>query len=70
MTDVPYPRIGRIRRVYPMGLCYVCKQPKSDMRVDVEFDYMRGNDDTYKVHRHCLTAFLEQHEAQKEASHD
>ena len=63
-----YPRIGDIRNVRPQGLCCICKQPKSDCRVDVQLNWFRGEDDVHKIHRECLTAFREDFAKQYEAT--
>lgn len=50
-----YPVIGEISEMnYPKGKCKICQQLKSDIRIDVETDCMRGNDEVFTVHRKCI----------------
>lgn len=48
-----YPRIGNRRSDTPKGNCVLCGKPKADYRVDVEFNWFRGDDEVYKVHKLC-----------------
>lgn len=54
-----YPRVGSIDSVRPQGLCRVCHEPKSDKRIHVQFNCMRGDDEVYKAHAECVKRFKE-----------
>jgi len=51
-----YPRIGTIHEVYPKGICIFCGDPKSNRRIDVQVNWMRGDDEVFKAHAKCIKA--------------
>ena len=44
-----YPVIGQTYKVHPQGKCKICGGNKSDFRVDVQFNYFRGQLPTAKA---------------------
>ena len=48
-----YPIIGSTSKKYPRGICRICKQPKSDFRVDIQVNEFRGDDDVIYMHKSC-----------------
>jgi hypothetical protein len=64
MAKRQYPRIGKIEKVKPQGLCFLCdtvmlngKRPEK--RIHVEYDYFRGNDDVFKAHGECIDVLVD-----------
>ena len=50
-----YPRIGEVRRIHPpRGVCVVCGA-KATHKVDIQYTYMRGDDDVKRVCDESLT---------------
>lgn len=49
MKSWSYPRLGRVHKLKPgRKLCTCCERPAVS-GIDIEIDWFRGNDDTFKV---------------------
>lgn len=53
MKHSKYPRVGEIVRSR-LGRCRLCSQPKSDTRVVVQVNWLRGDDTVFPVHAACI----------------
>lgn len=54
MKQSKYPRIGSTSKLsHPRHVCQLCVQLKADLRVDVQLDPFRGNDEVFYVHQTC-----------------
>lgn len=52
-----YPYISeklKLRGKQASGLCVFCGQPRSDMRLVVQVNWFRGDDEVFKVHGDCI----------------
>lgn len=54
-----YPRIGSIRKMNPQHLCKICGKPRSDLRVEIQVSYMRGDDEVFFIHNECRKGLSE-----------
>lgn len=50
-----YPRIGETIDLYKKrGICRLCGENKSDMRIDIQINNFRGDDEVFTVHKKCF----------------
>jgi len=49
-----YPRIGSKQKHNLKNRCAVCGGLKPDLRIDVEVNNFRGDDDVYLIHTECF----------------
>lgn len=54
-----YPRKGMIRR-HDKGMCQVCRKEKAAYRIDVEYTWMRGDDEVVRACPTCAKLPAEQ----------
>ena len=52
MSNKKYPRV--VLGFIKSGICRMCGEPKSDIAAVIEYSYMRGDDEVYKVHNQCI----------------
>lgn len=53
MANKTYPRVGSKQKAKG-GQCKICGKQNADLRVDVQFNVFRGDDEVYKVHKSCI----------------
>lgn len=54
-ATVVYPRFGQvIRKQFPKGRCKVCGDIKANAFVEIQYSYMRGDDDVISIHENCF----------------
>jgi len=64
-----YPRIGSVTRI-GRGMCQICREQWAKFIIDIEFDYMRGDDECLRACGECrklpVTTLLERYQENKE----
>jgi hypothetical protein len=59
MMGKNYPRLGRTQALkYPQGICVNCGGNESELKLHIQYNYMRGDDDVITCHKQCKESAL------------